>query len=236
MSSVQDLRKTSRYGVPAPYFNNSLKASVSSSVKWTWPHPFQGIWQTSTEISLIMHITLIIYLSWCQHLINPRLLLTPHSLAHALSLSFLSIPKPYPQLACGSDSREPPPHTNPEPRVTEVCLPLTCDTTLPGSLQRQAQLPGRHASFLTAAGVWPCLSGGPRKPAEYAPSLVGDINIFQHAGNNLIGAFPRVPSSRLGAAEAKRKKKFLFANKIWLLLLLKSLTLPVSHLLVYSKF
>ena len=97
--------------------------------------------------------------------------------------------------------------------VTEVCLPLTCDARLAGSLQRRAQLPGRHASFLTAAGMRPCLSGGPGKPTEYAPSLVGDINIFQHAGNNLIGAFPRVPSSKLGAAEAKRKKKFLLPMK-----------------------
>lgn len=42
----------------------------------------------------------------------------------------------------------------------------------------------------------------------------GDINIFQHAGNGLIGAFPRVLNSKLGAAEAKReKKKFLLPVK-----------------------
>lgn len=95
-----------------------------------------------------------------------------------------------------------------------------------------AARPARH--LLTAAGMRPCLSGGPRKPAECAPSLVGDINIFQHAGDNLIGAFPRVPSSRLETAEAKRKNS-PFANEVWLLPSLKRLTPPVSCFLVYSR-
>ena len=143
--------------------------------------------------------------------VSTRLLLVLHPLAHALSSSFLHLPKPHPQLACDSPEQSqtagtPQASRAPKLGVREVCLPVTRDATLAGSLQRRAQLPGRHASYLTAAGMRPCLSGGPGKPAEYAPSLVGDINIFQHAGNNLIGAFPRVPSSRLGTAEAKRKK------------------------------
>lgn len=98
----------------------------------------------------------------------------------------------------------------------------------PSTAARPARL------LLTAAGMRPCLSGGPRKPAECAPSLVGDINIFQHAGDNLIGAFPRVPSSRLETAEAKRKNS-PFANEVWLLPSLKRLTPPVSRFLVYSR-
>lgn len=126
-----------------------------------------------------------------------------------------------------------PRHPLPESGGSQTCIFLSC--AMPRSLaasRSPAQLPGRHASFLTAAEMRPCLSGGPGKPAEYAPSLVGDINIFQHAGNNLIGAFPRVPSSRLGAAKAERKKKIPFASEVWLLPPVKSLTLPVPDLLV----
>lgn len=137
-----------------------------------------------------------------------------HPLVHMLPSSFLSL-FTTPQLACGSPELSQtagilPAPTASELEVTEVCFPLTCTATLAGSLQHRAQLPGRHASFLPAAGMRPCLSGGPGKPTECAPSFIGDINIFQHAGNNLIGAFPRVPSSRLGAAEAKKGKNSFY--------------------------
>lgn len=140
----------------------------------------------------------------------------PPSLGPCPFLVLSQLPRS-PQLACSSPelseaARIPPLHTALELVVTEVCLPLTCDARLAGSLQRRTQLPGRHAFFFTAAGMRPCLSDGPGKPAEYAPSLVGDINIFQHAGNNLIGAFPRVPSSKLGAAEAKKGEKNSFCQ------------------------
>lgn len=156
----------------------------------------------------------------------------------------LSIPFPHagpaptsPQLACGSLRCLRQQGSLPSPRSPRAgghrsVSPSNVRCQAAGSLQRRAQLPGRHASFHTAAGMRPCLSGSPRKPAECAPSLGGDINIFQHAGNSLIGAFPRVPNSKLGAAEAKREKtkKIPFASEVWLLPSLKCLTLPISHL------
>ncbi|KAL0625116.1 hypothetical protein AAY473_004167 [Plecturocebus cupreus] len=65
-----------------------------------------------------------------------------------------------------------PHHPLPESRGSQKCISVSC--VMPRSLAapwHPAQLPGRHTSFLTAAGMRPCLSGGPGKPAEYAPSL-----------------------------------------------------------------
>lgn len=161
----------------------------------------------------------------------PRPFRRPFSASQAPPTAGLWLPKAI------SDSRDPPKPPRPTSWGSRKCVSLQCAP--PHSLaDSSAEHSCRAARLLPHSCREATLSvRQPQKPAACAPSLVGDINIFQHAGNHLIGAFPRVPSSRLRAAEAKReeKKKSPFANEVWLLPPLKSLTLPVSLLTPSSK-
>lgn len=169
---------------------------------------------------------------------------SPPSSCPGPSLVLSLPPKPHPQLARGSPepsqiAAPPPPHNPQRPPSwgSQKCVSLQC--VPPRSLADSSAQHSCRAARLLPHSCWEATLSVRRlgKPAACAPSLVGDINIFQHAGNHLIGAFPRVPSSRLRTAEAKREreKKSPFANEVWLLPSLKSLTLPVSLLAPSSK-